>query len=624
MSEIRVFKFGLLPPVENAAVVERQMRLAHRYRNDLIYIERQRRAAVRAVLSDHPQLKEAEAAYAKADAELTAALKKAAVHRSAGRTRKLPPELTEEIKALRAERSNARKRCVGVRVHVRIESKLRIEEIDVRATELTKGARALSGLYWGTYLVIEQAMDASRKMPYYDGAEPNDPRFIPRSDEGTVAVQIQNGLSFGEVRAAEDTRVRVTPRPLPGGASPNSRRSVLRPRAYLDLRISSDGRAPVWGRWPMIPDREIPNNAKVKWVHVTKRMIGPRAEWFATFTVELESVTHRCGKGRVGVDLGWRKLEDGSIRVAAWHGDDGKEGFVVVPVSVIERLDKVASLRSIRDKAFDETRGALAQWLADPTKYPKEAGYVSLHSLTHAHRLLLRDDPRPTPDVVLPVWLKEATATLSAWKSPARLAGLVRRWLRPENRFDGDSLCLAALEEWRHHDHHLLCWESDQRVSTLRHRKELYRIAAAQLAGQYETLVLEDMDLRELAVTPAVDSGETAAAPGQRQAVAPSEARAALVQAFGKARVEKKPAAGTTLTCYACKSQEIVAIEHIEHACTGCGLVWDQDINAAINLCRVEEGSRDTLEVATTLSQAKGGRWAKAKLAKEERGRAAP
>lgn len=42
---MKVYQFGLMDPVQNASIVVEQMRAAHRYRNDLIAIERGRRAA---------------------------------------------------------------------------------------------------------------------------------------------------------------------------------------------------------------------------------------------------------------------------------------------------------------------------------------------------------------------------------------------------------------------------------------------------------------------------------------------------------------------------------------------------------------------------------------------------
>ena len=49
----RIYEYGLLPPTTNAALVDDQIRLAHRYRNKLVEIERERRVKVRQILTGH-------------------------------------------------------------------------------------------------------------------------------------------------------------------------------------------------------------------------------------------------------------------------------------------------------------------------------------------------------------------------------------------------------------------------------------------------------------------------------------------------------------------------------------------------------------------------------------------
>ena len=62
---ILVYKYGLLAPIQNGDLAREQIRAAHRYQNDLIEVERGRRAAVRAASSactDIAALEEREAA----------------------------------------------------------------------------------------------------------------------------------------------------------------------------------------------------------------------------------------------------------------------------------------------------------------------------------------------------------------------------------------------------------------------------------------------------------------------------------------------------------------------------------------------------------------------------------
>src|ERR1700730_13210040 len=51
---IKNYEYGLLPPTQNAQLVEDQMRLGHRYYNALVEIERERRARVGEILVGHP------------------------------------------------------------------------------------------------------------------------------------------------------------------------------------------------------------------------------------------------------------------------------------------------------------------------------------------------------------------------------------------------------------------------------------------------------------------------------------------------------------------------------------------------------------------------------------------
>ena len=62
-----VYRYGLHAPHECADTVHEQMRLAHRFYNTLVAIERGRRAAVRAVESEAADLPAVIRAFAAAD-----------------------------------------------------------------------------------------------------------------------------------------------------------------------------------------------------------------------------------------------------------------------------------------------------------------------------------------------------------------------------------------------------------------------------------------------------------------------------------------------------------------------------------------------------------------------------
>jgi hypothetical protein len=286
----------------------------------------------------------------------------------------------------------------------------------------------------------------------------------------------------------------------------------------------------------------------------------------------------------VGIDIGWRS-EAGGVRLGAWSDGERAE-HIRIDASLVAQIDKADSLREIRDRAFNGARAALASWLADAD---------------------------------VPEWMRLRVAHIGKWKSPARMAGMVRAWARM--RFDGDAEAYGAAEAWRYQDHHLWEWETSQRTKSLRHRREVYRVFAAGLARRYRTLVLEDLDLAKLA--------RSATSGGRRFDAAPGELRGALVNAFGPARVVKVPGEFTTKACHACGTVEAWDDPSaVMHTCGACGATWDRDHNAAKNIVALG-GARlrdaETTGVARTDGNASnsapmaGGRWAKAKRAKAER-----
>lgn len=622
MSAIRVYRYGLLAPHENAALVRQQMFSAHRYRNALVEIERERRAEHRRALSAFPQIGELEAEAKLADDAVLETSRAAKAAKVAAK-RAAPAELREAVAAAKKRKKEVVAALRAVRKEVRATLSARQDEINAQAADKRRHARGACGAYWGTYLRIEDADMASRKQPLYDGHEPNDPRFVPWCGEGAVGVQLQGGLALEEL--ATDTQLRFEPGQLPRGADPQSRRSALRPRIVLAMRVDSDKKKkPIWARWKCIMHRPIPAGAIIKWAVVSLRKIGPREEWSVAITVDLTAAAPgrptgdvTQASGSVAIDLGWRQLPDETwqrlrtkdgvtamatetgpaVRVAAWY-DGTSDGTLVLPGRLISQLRKAEDLRSIRDRNFDAARIALAAALG-----------------------------RMTSDGPVSPWLIEATATLSQWKSPGRLAALALRW--KNERFEGDAEAYDALEAWRYHDYHLWEWECSQRTKALRHRREVYRIFAADLARKYERLVLEDFDLRKMAKHETVESGvpEIKEARSMRQLTAPSELRLALINAFS-GRFEKVPAPGTTYTCHACGSAETWnQAKEISHTCSACGATWDQDDNAAKNIlarasggggdgnpgpARDNENARDSAPVAEK-------RWAKAKRMRAEK-----
>ncbi len=97
-----VYRFGLLPPTEQADEVRRQMRLAATYRNTLTEIERARRVALREVDAKHGDVAALTLAVEDAQAVELAAAQEIKAVRAKTRSRS---ETKEQAAALRVARA---------------------------------------------------------------------------------------------------------------------------------------------------------------------------------------------------------------------------------------------------------------------------------------------------------------------------------------------------------------------------------------------------------------------------------------------------------------------------------------------------------------------------------------
>lgn len=467
-----------------------------------------------------------------------------------------------------------------------------IDIINGLAADLRRGARALCACYWGTYQLVEDADQAMRKMPLWD-----DPRFVSWAGEGAVSVQLQGGLA--PQLLTTDTQVQVLPRAAPLTRGPRQGQTPST-RKLLKLRVGSIKGKPVWAEWPLILDRDIPTSAIIKRVTVHCHRQGPRVTWSVEFTLDLPDVFNSTLdlSNCVGVDLGWRVSATG-LRVCAWSDEIGtRAGELQLSEYDQGGFVRVDSLRSTRDQNF-----------------------LAALKVLLSHRLQW------------PVGFR--IKNMGQWRSPERLTKLVKFWRTC--RFTGDALAFQQADQWRYHNEHLYRWEADQRMRTLRARREKYRLFAHTLVQQFDVLVLEQFDLRTFATRPTPadpiidkvgrrETQQEEKARAYRHMAATSSLRLILENAFkskGKLAV-RISAHYTTKICHDCKHIEhFNAAKDITHACTRCGVVWDQDDNAAKNLCeRYRTGqTAGSARIANTAESAEKveTRWARAKRMSHEK-----
>jgi hypothetical protein len=552
-----VYRYGLRPPTLNGEAVEQQMRDGHRYYNQLIEIERDRRAAARLEMSRHPEIEHLEAwreALLDDRAEARKAIKGARkATRSRSETKEMRArvqDLTAVLQVVSAQLKEARLLLKEDLGHIR-----RLKEIGEAANARVRAARADCGVYWGTYLLAEAAADQAAKTARYE------PSFRRWTGHGAVGVQLQGGLEADSLPLSGDKRLKLALPP----ADAWERRRDKRQRTVVRLRIGTyPDRGPIWAEWPCLMHRPLPAGAVIKWAKVIRERIECHDRWSLHLTLDCPpSKAGQAPEGtKVAVDIGWRATEEG-LRIAyLWDGQEGTK--VHLEPRVISGLAQVDDLRSIRDKRFNQAIEVLAAWLdgADKSSLPSE--------------------------------LTEKAKRLRTWRSQARLAAVTLWWR--ENRFEGDEI-YDQMEAWRKKDKHLWLWEANLRDKLLARRKDQYRVLASQLARKYRTLVLETFDLRDMQRLAPVesDSHENRTARSHRTMAALSVLREALVHAFAGRRgtVIEVPAANTTRTCHACGAIEEGwdQAADLEHRCTACWEIWDQDANAARVLYAIGERS---------------------------------
>lgn len=567
--QARVFEFGLgEPDPQTLAIVAEQIWRAHRYRNKLVEIEHARRKTVQEALQGHADVASLQTELDQALAQLEAARTAIRLARQATRKRKVDPALIAGCEVVRA-------RVKDLGDQVRTAKRAICEDPTIRATfaaaedaarARVREERKQCGVYWGTYLLVEAAADAARKSK-------TPPKFQRwRYGEGAVGVQLQGGLALEELWGG-DTQLQIDPVPAAAhdAHTPRGERRRLC-RTTVRMRLGSDGRAPIWGTWPLILHRPLPPGSRVKAATIARwRRDATHWEWHLRLQLELPDgwAPAPAGTGMCALNLGWCQRPTG-IRVGYVVGEDGLEREIIVPPSVGARLDQAARIQAHRDRNLNELRPALTQALG------------ALAAST---------------------WLLEATQHLAAWKSADRFRRLYEAW--KTRRFEGDAAAFDLLAAWYAREIHLHQFQAGATRGALNHRREVFRLAAAELAARYRTLVYDDTNLMAFQESPQPEEDAEIAIVKQQQRVsAPHTLRLALISAFARAgAIERESCADVTRRCYSCGSLEVVAAADRVHTCTSCNTRWDQDANACMNLLK---RARERLADADGIKTARG------------------
>ncbi len=416
------------------------------------------------------------------------------------------------------------------------------------------------------------------------------------------------------------------------------------------IRVRGTGKggkrgSPIWAELRIVMHRELPPGY-VKWAWIQITRVGLNTRYNLYLTIESAQFPHRVAPttGTVAVDIGWRNMPDGSIRVGYAVGTDGVEKDFRVDDrgtfkikdhthSLVDSLKYPKELRSVSDKIFGSTIEKLMEWLR---AHDEERKLFDEHlKQKDAKRQAERNEKRRKDgEPEEPLTVRSALQQISAWKKRGPLAVLVRwfvervfpdrttvqvlweTWREERLSKRMDVFCdLQELDGWfseghpirtmafwlelcRHKDAHLVNWEGEQRRKALMRRRELYRHWANKLASQYEKVVVEDFDMRGVIrnAKPEEDEEGDNNAFG-RQMISPSQFRNIILEAFGPSRRAEEDPADTTRCCTRCGHVDdtIDARSDVFVKCPACPAGTDredQDRRAAINLLRWHQHGR--------------------------------
>jgi Putative transposase DNA-binding domain len=279
--------------------------------------------------------------------------------------------------------------------------------------------------------------------------------------------------------------------------------------------------------------RPLPPQATVLQAWLQRTPIATHARWELQLVLSLERRVQREPTGRSGaIDIGWRYVESSR--------EDDRDA---------------PALRVAADS--DGRSYEIPAALIERVRHAK-----SIESI----RSRAFNDHRPHP----------------AMRSPNRLNRRVRAGEFPE------------LEQWRKQDRHLHDWHEYEHAAALRARKELYRQYAIDLCTRFDTIYLEDFDLkavaRRLRKEQEPDDRErtrenAARARSQRFDAAPGLFRQILrsmADPRGVRIVEVDPAHSNA--CAECGWWERAKSGRLHVRCPVCERRYDGDVNAAKNL----------------------------------------
>lgn len=423
-----------------------------------------------------------------------------------------------------------------------------LARLEETADELTSWVKEARLLMPGTYYAVQRRdfpTALKRPKPRPDG-EPRRPKerpaFSPKRMR-RIGWDL-HGITWGDLVSGKHSDVTVV----------EHRQQGRNQRIILSLRLRTESRKrmpsdPMYYRpegeeWRVSVDvvtrRKIPDDTVVSWVWLVPEETSPRKwDYSVQFTVEPTSplIVRAPGVDVGNVDLCWTQDGD-SLIVAKINGAPLR-----LPSSVVDRIHKSESIRGYSDKHFDVVRAEIVKMMLPDSIRKTLVGVEGWKSEDRLRRVIrAMEDVYPWIQTECKKWREERLAKrLDLFASREE----VERWaIRPESTTPPAYGHLMWLALWRRKSIHLEQYGGGLRRHAMGHRREFYRITAAQLCMKFEICELGGaVNLAALALRDKAEDKPRElhqAARHNRQIAALYEFKDALKTAFGPNRYRER------------------------------------------------------------------------------------
>lgn len=293
----KVFKYGAFPPPKESSI-RQQMKLARNYYNSLVEAENARRKKM-----------------------------------WDGESPPKPPHDHDNGDSRKCD--ECRIFWKGLRDQYREFPLLDLKPIRSKASE--------NGLYWGSYLIVEQAFAAAWKKTDVFSLV----KYRSWKQGGYAGVQVQQAKradSFFRIEHREDPR------------TGKKRRGT---RYKISIRIGTNKKQLIWSD-PINFIMHRPLQGRPTWAEICMHYRGEKEIW--SINIICADVPERLDKannGVVAIDVGWRVLEDDHLRIAFATGVDEKEEEFKLGPEWRELSNRADRIRSHRDNRLDVLKIAI-------------------------------------------------------------------------------------------------------------------------------------------------------------------------------------------------------------------------------------------------------------------------